>query len=111
MVERIDFDAERRMTSMAYYTLIMTLAGNKEQNKLLDKVPSTPGKLDVTLIINGVEFPFLNTMARWDQEIDRLVANEAKKLIREKFLALEDKLAQFSDSVDALISEHFPEEE
>jgi hypothetical protein len=109
MVETINFSEERKKNSMAYSTLLMTIANNKEQNALLTEV-HTPSTLKVTLTINGVEFPFVKTMERWDKEIDRFVANEAKKLIREKFLVLEDKLAKVSDSVDALISEHFPEE-
>lgn len=60
------------------------------------------GNCEVGLTINGVEVPIVKVCEEWDQQVNRMVAEEALKLFDTKFRAFRDTLDDAHRSFDAL---------
>lgn len=56
----------------------------------------------VSLTINGIEVPIMEVMKDWDQQLERMVAETAVKLMASKFDGLEQQLDDFKESIQKL---------
>lgn len=72
------------------------------QHELIDKMENIEGEgilKDIKFIVGGVELNFLNVIEAIDKNIDKLINEEAKKLIREKFNDLLDKIEEVENDI------------
>lgn len=89
--------------SFINWFLIAALSGVE----ITDKVRSEPRM--VTMQLNGVEINPLAALKRLEEQFDRVVSEEAKKLFEEKqraiFSPFEDKIREMSECVSSIIEQ------
>ena len=59
------------------------------------------GKFDIVMTVNGVEMDLQHFMDRWQGNVDRLVEEKAKEIIREKFPDLDDSVYELQELVSS----------
>lgn len=61
---------------------------------------------DVKLTVNGAEIDIQSFMDHWQSQVERMIREEAMKLVEDKFNDVSDKMREFSnalsDSLDCL---------
>ena len=89
-----DFDKNR--DSLINY---MIITGCHKTIKEVCKAKREDGKTEVLMTVNGVEMDVQQFMDRWQDNVDRLVEEKAKELLREKFGDMDDVAEQLAMTI------------
>lgn len=92
----IDMTEEARSNTVLHDMVIIGCANTIEE-VVKNKRPD--GKHEVTMTINGVDVDVKRFCERWQENIHRSVAEEAKDMIQDKFYSVVDKIDELSESV------------
>ena len=104
-METVDWFAKnRRGNEVDQFVATLILRALTITPDILNKLTSQKGfdssKLQIELKINGVEVPFVSTLESLNKEIDTYIAKKAMELIKEKFVDLENVLADVIDDFE-----------
>jgi hypothetical protein len=74
-------------------------------NELISRTHEDDGRIELTMIANGIKLPVLEWFNRLDVEIDRQVANKAHEIVGEKLNDIEDEFNEIIEDAKERILE------
>jgi hypothetical protein len=90
--------SQKRDDSAFFHLLVSALAAcNRDDSDLLVGKYREQKGWYITFQIEGVDIPLKEIMDKWEEQLDRLVADKAKELLKEKFASLDEVLNKVSD--------------
>lgn len=108
----VDFCAEDQKDSLASWLILEACTLNDELNGTEDTVvrvcKDIPGdRLQVQFTVNGIELPFLETMATLNEQFENQVQRAAIKLMEEKFSNIYNSVNEFEDKLIKTLKKEF----
>jgi len=97
----VDWEYEEDNGSLIGWLIVEAASkGNKYFDEIVKEGAWDSHKVNVELIINGVKVPATSTLNSIDEQLDKMVNEKAKEILKEKVVRLIDDLDQIEERID-----------